>query len=94
MDDDPTTPRTRATSTAPEPAVATEPARRRRPAPILTTAPALAITALAAVPLAAALRVSTGLGTSHTAAILADECDVAFIATAINTMKWPLCAGD
>lgn len=86
-DVDPSTPHASADPTAGEPP-------RRRPATILTTAPAVALTALAALPLAAAVRITTGFGASHTAVMLADDCSASFATTAMNSMKWPLCAGD
>jgi hypothetical protein len=67
----------------------------RRPlAARLSAAPSLALTALAAAPLAAAARIAFHFGDPQTVAVLADECDKAFASGALNTVKWPLCAGD
>jgi hypothetical protein len=69
-----------------------QPHRPRVAALLIAAAPAAAAAALTAAPLAVAIGAPTAPHTRTTH--IPDGCDVAVHSGALDTMKWPDCAGD
>jgi len=74
------------------PSTADQPRRLRAAALLIAAAPAATAVALAAAPLADAFGAPAAPRSRTT--LIAENCHVSVLAGALNTMKWPDCAGD